>query len=91
MLDRNVRLILDVVFRSLTANDHSRTDTPDLPANARHARQAAADGVVLLKNASATLPMSANARVAAFGTGSYDFIAGGVGSGDVNEAYTVSW
>ena len=90
VLDRNVRLILDVVFRSLTANDHLRTDTPDLPANARHARQAAADGVVLLKNASATLPMSSTARVAAFGTGSYDFIAGGVGSGDVNEAYTVS-
>ena len=90
VLDRNVRFILDVVFRSLTANDHLRTDTPDLPANARHARQAAADGVVLLKNASATLPMSPSARVAAFGTGSYDFIAGGVGSGDVNEAYTVS-
>ena len=65
VLDRNVRFILDVVFRSLTANDHLRTDSPDLPANARHARQAAADGVVLLKNASATLPISANARVAA--------------------------
>jgi len=90
VLDRNARFILDVVFRSLTANDHLRSDSPDLPANARHARQAAADGVVLLKNASATLPLSPSARVAAFGTGSYDFIAGGVGSGDVNEAYTVS-
>lgn len=90
-LDINVSRIVNMILKSPTQKDYVYSDSPDLKAHAQVARDVAAQGVVLLKNNANTLPLSPNIKdVGAFGIGAYAFIAGGTGSGDVNEAYTVS-
>lgn len=58
------------------------------PAHIALSRQAAEEGMVLLKNDGGLLPLAPGSRVALFGKGSFDYVKGGGGSGDVTAAYT---
>jgi beta-glucosidase len=89
VLDRNVEWILEVLQRAPAFKGETPSNDPDLEAHARVARDAAAQGMVLLENARA-LPLTAGAKVALLGNASYHMITGGTGSGDVNEAYSIS-
>lgn len=50
-------------------------------------KEAAKEGMVLLKNDKNLLPLRAGSRVALFGKGSFDYVKGGGGSGDVKVSY----
>jgi len=58
------------------------------PAHIRLSRDAAREGMVLLKNENSVLPLSRGAKVALFGKGTFDYVKGGGGSGDVTVPYT---
>ena len=57
------------------------------PEHVALSRQAAQEGMVLLKNDGGLLPLAPETRVALFGKGSFDYVKGGGGSGDVTVAY----
>lgn len=90
LVDRNLGKILKIVAQSPNFSGYAYSDAPNLEANAKIARSAAAEGMVLLKNAGEVLPLEVAGRVALFGNHAYDLITGGTGSGDVAEAYTIS-
>lgn len=58
--------------------------------NRRVAREAAAEGMVLLENCEHILPLQPGSKVALYGSGAVKTIKGGSGSGDVNERETIS-
>ena len=89
-LDRNVQRILNLIEKSPRYQGYQYSNKPDLKAHAEVTRQSAAEGMVLMKNGG-VLPFTEKIKnVALYGITSYDFIAGGTGSGNVNHAYVVS-
>ena len=98
-LDLCVKRTLNLVERSPRFQGYQYSNKPDLEAHAAVTRQSAAEGMVLMKNSplptspdrGGVLPFGENIKkVALYGCTSYDFIAGGTGSGNVNHAYVVS-
>ena len=90
VLDQNVERVLNYILKTPSFKKYQYSGTPDLKAHAAISRQAAAEGMVLLKNTNAALPLKKGLKVALFGVASYKTITGGTGSGEVNVAYVVS-
>ena len=85
-LDRNVRRMLEYIVRTPRFAGYKYSNKPDLAGHAKLVREATPEGLVLLEN-NGVLPLKDVKNVALYGTGAFDFIAGGTGSGNVNKAY----
>ena len=88
-LDICVKRILQYLVKTPAFRAYKYTNKPDLKEHAEVTRRCATEGMVLLKNEKQTLPFDNTKTVSVFGITSYDFIAGGTGSGDVNKAHTI--
>ncbi|MBM6992887.1 MAG: glycoside hydrolase family 3 C-terminal domain-containing protein [Prevotella sp.] len=91
IIDRNVEHVLEYILKTPHFKGYVADNNPDLQAHATVTRNAATEGMVLLRNVKNALPLTDKVKkLAVFGRTSYDFIAGGTGSGDVNHAYVVN-
>ena len=57
------------------------------PEHRRLSKEAAKEGMVLLKNEKGALPLKKGSRVVLLGKGTFDYVKGGGGSGDVTVSY----
>ncbi len=88
-IDKSAARILKMIIESKKMQGYEYSNQPDLKAHAMITRQSASEGLVLLKN-EAALPIAGTPTVGLIGMSSFNFIAGGTGSGDVNEKYIIS-
>ena len=90
-VDRNIERILELVVKCPSFLGYKYSDNPDLMAHAQVSRNAATEGMVLLKNSLIpVLPLKKGISVALLGNYSYKTIVGGTGSGEVPSAHNVS-
>jgi len=89
VIDRSVKRVLKVLARTPAFKGYKYSNQPNLEAHAKIAYEAAAEGVVLLKNDGA-LPLSGDHKVAVFGTGQIETVRGGTRSGWTYPRYIIS-
>ncbi len=89
-INTSVKRILKLILKSKKMENYNFKNNPDLEKHALITRKSAAEGMVLLKNSDNTLPIKNISNIALIGSSSYEFIAGGTGSGDVEEAYSIA-
>lgn len=89
VVDARVKKLLELIVKTPRFNGYEFSNKPDLVAHAELTRQTSTEGMVLLENKNNTLPLKNVKKVALFGNTSYNFIAGGTGSGDVNKPYVI--
>ncbi|MBP5521271.1 MAG: glycoside hydrolase family 3 protein [Bacteroidales bacterium] len=85
-----VRRVLELIVKTPTFKGYTPSLAPDLEAHALVSREAAEEGLILLKNDGGALPAAPGSVAALFGVGSYQLLAGGTGSGHVHRPYVVS-
>jgi len=90
VLDRNLARILTFILKTPRFKSYAYSNKPDLNAHLKVSKNAATEGMVLLKNDKSTLPFKSIKKVALFGKTSYRYIAGGTGSGEVNYQYATT-
>ena len=89
-VNRNVRRILEYIVKTPTFRGYRYSNRPDFETNAAVSRQAAEEGIVLLKNEGNILPLAKACNMAFFGVHSYRFLHDGFGSGHVSTPYVVN-
>lgn len=90
-LDRAAARMLRYIMKTPHFRGYAYSDSVDYKKGAAVSRAAAAEGIVLLKNAARTLPIDTAVKsLALFGYHSFDFMAGGTGSGNVVKPYVVN-
>lgn len=90
VINENVSRTLELSLNSPRFKKVVPSMKPDLSAHAKVSRDAAIESMVLLKNDNSALPVKNAKTIALYGKTSYDFIAGGRGSGEVNYEHAVS-
>ena len=90
ILDCNLTRILTFILKTPRFKSYAYSNKPDLNAHLQVSKNAATEGMVLLKNDKSTLPFKNIKKVALFGKTSYRYIAGGTGSGEVNYQYATT-
>jgi beta-glucosidase len=90
-LDKNLVYNMRQKLKSPRAKGYKPSLKPDLETHAKVAREAATEGMVLLKNDKNTLPFNNVKTVAVFGKISYYLIEAGTGSGGIrSNPYAIS-
>lgn len=78
ILDENIAEILAIILKTPTFQNYKYLNNPDIETGALMAKEAAEQGIVLLKNDNTTLPFNAKTRIVAlYGNSSYDLITNG--------------